>query len=412
MKERILIIEDNKALSKIIAKKMKKNLDFDIVQAYTFAEAEDIINENDDFFIALCDLNLPDAPNGEIVDFVLSKGLPVIVLTGSMDDDLQKEMMGKDIVDYVYKGNIEDVNYIFSLISRLSKNRDIKIMLVDDSRVMRNEVKKMLHTQMFNILVAAHGEEALNYLENNKDIKLVLTDFNMPVIDGVELTKKIREIFNKNEMIVIAMTGNNEPLISVKFLKIGANDFISKPFSKEELICRINNTLDFNEQLEKLTNMAHKDFLTKVYNRRYFFEKIVKFYEDKSSFAVSMIDIDNFKKINDKYGHNIGDKILMVLSNTLMKNTKGSDLIARFGGEEFCVALKNIDKKQAIGFFVKLRKIISDINIQVAKESINITVSIGLSFSDNEKNINTLLIEADEALYRAKNFGKNRVEIS
>jgi len=410
MKERILIIEDNKALSKIIAKKMKKNLDFDIVQAYTFAEAEDIINENDDFFIALCDLNLPDAPNGEIVDFVLSKGLPVIVLTGSMDDDLQKEMMGKDIVDYVYKGNIEDVNYIFSLISRLSKNRDIKIMLVDDSRVMRNEVKKMLHTQMFNILVAAHGEEALNYLENNKDIKLVLTDFNMPVIDGVELTKKIREIFNKNEMIVIAMTGNNEPLISVKFLKIGANDFISKPFSKEELICRINNTLDFNEQLEKLTNMAHKDFLTKVYNRRYFFEKIVKFYEDKSSFAVSMIDIDNFKKINDKYGHNIGDKILMVLSNTLMKNTKGSDLIARFGGEEFCVALKNIDKKQAIGFFVKLRKIISDINIQVAKESINITVSIGLSFSDNEKNINTLLIEADEALYRAKENGRNRVE--
>ncbi len=411
MKERILIIEDNKALSKIISKKMEKNLDFDIIQAYTFAQAEEIIDENDDFFITLCDLNLPDAPNGEIVDFVLSRGLPVIVLTGSIDDDLQKEMVGKNIVDYVYKGNIEDVNYIFSLISRLSKNRDIKLMLVDDSMVVRNEVKKILHNQMFNVLVAAHGEEALNYLENNKDIKLVLTDFNMPVIDGVELTKTIRETFDKNEMIIIAMTGNNEPMISAKFLKIGANDFIKKPFGKEELICRINNALDFNEQLKKMSNMAHNDFLTKVYNRRYFFQEIVKFYQDKSSFAVSMIDIDNFKKINDKYGHDIGDSVLVSLANILRENTKGSDLVARFGGEEFCIALRNIDKKQAVGFFAKLRKIISNLNIQTKKGKINITVSIGLSFSGEKKNIDMLLKEADEALYRAKNLGKNRVEI-
>ncbi len=410
LKERILIIEDNKALSKIITKKMEKNLDFEVIQAYSYAQAEEIIEENDDFFITLCDLNLPDAPNGEIVDFVLSCGLPVIVLTGSIDDELRSEMLKKSIVDYVYKGNIEDVNYIFSLINRLSKNRDIKVLLVDDSMVIRNDVKKILKSQMFKTLVAAHGEEALSYLETNKDIELVLTDYNMPVIDGVELTKRIREEHSKEEMVIIAMTGKNDPLISAKFLKIGANDFISKPFSKEELICRINNMLDSKEQLEKLNSMVNRDFLTKAYNRRYFFSEIKSFYQQKIPFAIAMLDIDHFKKVNDKYGHDIGDMVIIALANILKRNTKGADIVSRFGGEEFCIALRDIDKKRAIGFFAKIRKTIADHTINTNGKTIKFTVSIGVSFSDGS-DIEELIKRADSALYRAKNGGRNRVEI-
>ncbi|MFK5882079.1 MAG: diguanylate cyclase [Sulfurospirillum sp.] len=411
VQERILIIEDNKALSKIIAKKMEKNLDFEIVQAYTFEEAKKIIEENDDFFVALCDLNLPDAPNGEIVDFVLSCGLPTIVLTGSMDDELRIEILSKNIVDYVYKGNIEDVNYIFSLIKRLSKNRDIKVLAVDDSIVVRNELKRVMQSQMFKTLIAAHGEEALNYLKDNQDISLVLTDFNMPVIDGVELTKQIREKYDKEKMIIIAMTGNSDHLISAKFLKIGANDFINKPFSKEELVCRINNTLDTKEHLERMSDMAHKDFLTKAYNRRYFFQEIQNFYKEQISFAVAMIDIDNFKKINDLYGHDVGDSIIVSLANILRKNTKGADLVARFGGEEFCIALRDVGKKQAVGFFAKLRKNIADQYLTIENKNINFTVSIGVSFSDGS-DIKKLISRADDALYRAKESGRNRVEIA
>ncbi len=411
MKERILIIEDNRALSKILTKKMEKNLDFEIIQAFSYDEAEEIINDNDDFFITLCDLNLPDAPDGEIVDFVISKGLPVIVLTGSIDEDLREEMLGKNIVDYVYKGNIEDVNYIFTLIQRLSKNRDIKVLAVDDSLVFRKEIKKLLQSQMFSVLIAAHGEEALNYLENNQDIKLVLTDFNMPVIDGVELTKNIREKHDKDDMPIIGMTGSEDHLVSAKFLKIGANDFINKPFSKEELICRINNTLDAKEHLEMITEIANKDFMTKAYNRRYFFQEMESFYKANSNFAIAMIDIDLFKKINDKYGHDIGDLVIITLSNTLKYHTKGSDLVARFGGEEFCIALRDVDKKQAVGFFAKLRKTICDLSINTINAKIKFSVSIGVAFSGDKK-IDELLKEADEALFRAKENGRNRVEIA
>jgi len=411
MKERILIIEDNKALSKILTKKMEKNLDFEIIQAYSFSEAEEIIEDNDDFFITLCDLNLPDAPDGEIVDFVISSGLPVIVLTGSIDKDLRQKMLGKNIVDYVHKGNIEDVNYIFTLIQRLSKNRDIKVLAVDDSLVFRKEIKKILQSQMFKVLIAAHGEEALNYLENNQDVKLVLTDFNMPVINGVELTKKIRETHDKNDILIIAMTGNDDHLVSAKFLKIGANDFINKPFSKEELVCRINNALDAKEHLEIVSEMANKDFMTKAYNRRYFFQEIESFYDTNSSFAIAMIDIDLFKKINDRYGHDVGDIVIITLANTLKHHTKGSDLVARFGGEEFCIALRDVDKKKAIGFFAKLRKTVSDLNINTTNAKIKFSVSIGVAFS-NDKKIGELLKEADDALYRAKENGRNRVEIA
>ncbi len=412
MKERILIVEDNKALSKLMTKKMSQNLDFEIIQAYSMADVERELEENDDFFVALLDLNLPDAPNGEVVDFVLSYGIPSIILTGNIDDELREEMFKKDIVDYVFKGNIEDVNYIFSLIERLSKNRDIKVMIVDDSLVSRKEVKRILESQMFKVLVAAHGEEALSYLEDNFDVKLVLTDYNMPVINGVELTKEIRQKYSKNDMIIIAMTGSDEALISAKFLKIGANDFITKPFSREELICRVNNTLDTKEYLDKISNMAHIDFLTNLNNRRYFFEKVEEFIKSEKDFAVGMIDVDFFKKFNDTYGHEGGDMALRHLARILKENTKGSDIVSRFGGEEFCIALKDVDEKKAVSFFVKLRKIIAESRLVLSGKEADLTVSIGVSFSQGRNNIEDIINEADEALYKAKNGGRNRVEIA
>ncbi len=412
IKERILLVEDNKALSNLVRRKMEQNLNYEVIQAYSYREAEEILEDNDDFFIALLDLNLPDAPNGEIVDFILSYNIPSIILTGTIDDNIREEMISKNIIDYVYKGNMDDVNYIFSLIKRLSKNRYIKVMVVDDSQVIRNKIKKVLEKQMFKVIVAAHGEEALNYLESNPDIELILTDYNMPVINGLELTKEIRKKYDKNQLIIISVTSSNEQLISAKFLKIGANDFINKPFSDEELICRVHNMIEAKEYITKMTNMAHLDFLTDLYNRRYFFDNIEDFLKDKNGFAIGMLDIDHFKKINDRYGHDVGDEVIKEIAKVLKNETKGSDIVARFGGEEFCIALRNIDKKSAVGFFVKIRRIISEKIVAVNNEKIKMTVSIGVAFKEDGDKIEDILKKADEALYEAKNSGRNRVEIA
>ncbi len=412
-KEKILIVEDNKALSKLIVKKMNASLDFDVVAVYSFAEAKALVEKDNDFFVALLDLNLPDAPDGEVVDMVLSHNIPSIILTGSMDKETREAILKKDVIDYVVKGNIDDVNYIFSLIERLHKNRGVKVLVVDDSMVQRAQLKELLKHQMFTVMVAAHGEEALVFLRDNPDIKLVLTDFNMPVIDGLELTKEIRKSKSKNELPIIAMTASNKELISAQFLKIGANDFINKPFTKEELACRIHNSLDVVELLGRVQQLANYDFLTNISNRRHFFECMHAYMlETKEPFALCMIDVDNFKTINDSFGHDVGDSVLITLAKVLKDNLKGSDIVARFGGEEFCVALKNVDEKQALEFFFKLRTIIATTPIRPSgHKAFNFTVSMGVTFSDLES-IDAMLKHADMALYKAKQNGKNRVEVA
>lgn len=414
-KERILVVDDNKALSKLLAKKITMQIDFDVDIAHSFQEAQNYVNEGNDYFVALLDLNLPDAPDGQIVDYAVSKKIPSIVLTGNIDSNVRKKILDKDVIDYVYKGNLDDVNYIFSLIERLSKNRAYKVMIVDDSIVARNEVKRILQEQRFQVFAAAHGEEALSYLEDNPDIKLILTDYNMPVIDGFELTKKIREKFDKTDLSIIAITAVSEEMLSSKFLKVGANDFINKPFTKEELVCRVNNSIEALEYIETIRGLANNDFLTGVSNRRYFFRAMQEFYagfnKEDSSFAIAMLDIDKFKNINDTHGHEIGDKVIQKLAEVLKDNTKGSDMIARFGGEEFCIFLKDVTKEQAVEFFVRLRLKIAQSPLITPEKKVAFTVSIGVAFSD-EENLDEILNQADMALYQAKKNGKNRVEIA
>ena len=415
-KNKILIVEDNRALARLIAKKMEDKVEMEIDVAYTMAEAQAFLSDPKEYFIALLDLNLPDAPNGEIVDYVISKGLPSIVLTGSMDDATRESFIHKDIVDYVYKGNMADINYIFQIINRLSKNRQYKVMIVEDSVPLRNSLKKILTSLQFQVFTAAHGEEATNYFANNPDMKLVLCDYRMPIKDGLEVLKEIRDAGDKNQIGVLMMTSPSENVNGAIFLKNGANDFIAKPFVKEELICRVNNLIEAMENINQIADFANKDFLTGVYNRRYFYDDMNEYLayaeERAEPYAVAMLDIDHFKQINDTYGHDGGDRALKTLAKKLIDETKKGDLVARFGGEEFCIVLKNVSNEEAVKFFVNLRASIANCKAQLKKEQIKFTVSIGVAFGRSDYRLDELLELADEALYRAKENGRNRVEIA
>ena len=415
-KSKILIVEDNKALAKLIAKKMEDNTEMQVDVAHSLAEAQAFLTKAKDYFITLLDLNLPDAPNGEVVDFVASKGLPIIVLTGSMDDKTRETFMDKDIVDYVYKGNMSDVNYIFHMIDRLKNNKQYKVMVVEDVMQTRNDVKKILQNLQFQVFTAAHGEEAMNYFADNPDIKLVVSDYGMPVKDGLEVLKELREQKDKNELGVIMMTSANENVSGAVFLKNGANDFIAKPFLKEELICRVNNTIENMENINKIANFANKDFLTGLFNRRYFYDDmqgyLASLEENPMPYAVAVIDVDGLKNINDKYGQDSGDKILKLLAKKLIDDTKSSDIAARFGGGEFCVLLKDVSQEDAVKFFVGLRAAIAANPVNIKNESVKISVSIGVTFGKSDYNVDEILELADEALYRAKQNGRNRVEIA
>ncbi|HEY9203657.1 MAG TPA: response regulator, partial [Sulfurimonas sp.] len=354
MSNRILVVEDNKTLAKLIAKKISLELDFEVDVAYNLSEAK-LFLKRYKYFLTLLDINLPDAPNGEIVDYALEKENRVIVLSGNIDKEFRKKMLKKNIIDYVTKSGANDVNYIIQNIKRLKKNQNHKILLIDDSLVFRKQMQGMLENMFFKVISVAHGEEALGMLESTPDISLVLTDYHMPVMNGLELTGEIRKKYMKNELAIIVISGDDDDETTALFLKNGANDYIKKPFSKEEFSCRINNSIEALENIQEITNSAERDFLTGLYNRRYFFTNASKYFEDAKEnsehFAIAMIDIDNFKKINDTYGHDAGDRAIVHLADILRTNVSNEDIVARFAAEEFGVLLKDVSSQKAVEIF-------------------------------------------------------------
>ncbi len=413
MSEKILIVEDNKTLAKLISKKIQHALEMEVDVAYTLSEAK-LFLARYKYFITLLDINLPDAPNGEVVDYALSKKNHVIVLSANIDKEFRKKMLQKSIIDYVNKGGAGDINYIIQSIERLRKNREHKVLVVDDSMVFRKQMQSMLENLFFEVITVAHGEEALGMLQAKPNISLVLTDYNMPVMNGLELTYEIRQTYSKDELCILALSGNEDAEVSALFLKHGANDYIKKPFSKEEFSCRVNNSIEALENIQTIMNYANRDYLTGLYNRRYFYSAMSEYIEDvKQSgeqFAVAMIDIDHFKKVNDTYGHDIGDRVIVTLADILRSSTSPRDVVARFGGEEFCIVLKNINRYSAEDILTRIHTEVANYSLQIDQERvITFTISIGAVLYHDGETLDDAINEADMLLYKAKKEGRNKL---
>ncbi len=416
MNKKILIVEDNKTLANITAKKLQTFFNIEVDVAYSFQEAKLFLSHGK-YFITLLDIVLPDAPNGEVIDYAIAKKNHVIVVSGNIDKEFRRSILKKNIIDYVNKDNPNDIKYLdytIQTIQRLYKNRTHKVLVVDDSMVFRKQMQNMLENLFFEVTAVSHGEEALGMLSVKPDISLVITDYNMPVMDGLELTLKIRETYTKDELCILALSGNSDDEVSALFLKHGANDYIGKPFSKEEFSCRVNNSIEALENIQKITQYANRDYLTGLYNRRYFYQSVSEYIEqiqdNGEQCAIAMIDIDHFKKVNDTYGHDVGDKVIVSLSDILRSGTNPNDVVARFGGEEFCIVLKNIDRNSSREILERLRESVESFTLEIDEQTIvKFTISLGAVLHDPAETLDDSVNASDMLLYKAKNSGRNRL---
>lgn len=415
---KILVVEDSKMFASVISSEIRASLGFECKVAASLEETRVIVEENPaDYFMAILDLSLPDAHDEQIVDYVVSRGIPAIVFTGNFSDDVRERILSKDVVDYVLKESTQDVDYLVRAINRIYKNQSIKVLVVDDSRVTRTLLKSTLAVQKFTVLEASNGEDALEVLKQHPDIKLVITDYSMPGMDGFQLVSTIRKKYSSDRMAIIGISAHGSGILSARFLKKGANDFVNKPFAKEELYCRVNQNIEMLEYIEAIQDASNKDYLTGLYNRRYFFDLGRKIFENAKrgnlEITIAMIDIDHFKRINDTYGHDAGDTALKWIAHMIGKNIRKADLLARFGGEEFCVLAANMKKEKTFSFFDDLRKRIEENKINIGTENttaaeISLTISIGVT-TRIDRSLETTINHADELLYRAKQEGRNRV---
>lgn len=407
----ILVVDDSKTICETLKKLITDKLNFNVIVANSKRECEEKLLEfRQNIAVAVLDLSLPDAPNGEVIDSVSKFDIPSIVLTGSaMKENI---LRNKDIVDYVIKEGSFTYEYILNLVERIVTNYHLKVLVVDDSKVAALQTINLLKRYQLKCLYAKDGKEALEILANENEIKIIFTDYNMPILNGLELTKKIRNTYSKDELSIVVMTSDKSHDIVSKFLKFGANDFLYKGFSEEEFFARLNSNLETLELFQTIKDKANKDYMTGMFNRRYFFDEGNQLYlssvKNNDSVSVAMFDIDKFKNINDTYGHDIGDIAICEVANIVNKHFPKDAIISRFGGEEFCVIQSKIKKDDFLKILETIRKEFETNIITTQKGDIKYTVSVGYTTLKGTS-LDDMVNCSDEGLYLAKNNGRNQV---
>ncbi|MCX8999769.1 response regulator [Rhizobiaceae bacterium BDR2-2] len=242
---RIVVAEDSHMFTSMIGSSLKETLGIEVEICRNFEDLQLLYEKTSEpIALAISNINLPGAENGEALDYLIDLSVPVIVFTGTMQDTMREKILAMDIVDYVLKDNIFAVDMLVEAVCRFLTNHRHHVLIVDDSATARALLSSRLKRYNFRVSTAEDGAKALAILKANPDIGLVITDYNMPDIDGFELTRRIRAARGHHELRIIGVSSSSDRLLSAKFLKAGGNDFMLRPFIDEEFYCRVNQNLD------------------------------------------------------------------------------------------------------------------------------------------------------------------------
>lgn len=304
-----------------------------------------------------------------------------------------------------------------------NQERTYRVLVADDSPIGRKSLEHALEGERFSLLQAKNGNEALELFAKHAP-EIVITDWMMPDFSGPELCERIRGSGQRGYTYIILLTSNTEKESIVKGLSAGADDYLTKPFDRGELLARIGvgrRFIELHREIDAknklLAEMANTDPLTGLPNRRAIEEWAERQLHGAArhgySFWVVHADVDCFKSVNDNYGHEAGDMVLQKFAEILKGHTRASDICGRMGGDEFLVVLTHVDEKN-IGVAVdRLRQQFAAMKFHLGAESVSVTASFGVAgFNRKEPpEFCRLVRQADKALYAAKRGGRNQVRV-
>jgi two-component system cell cycle response regulator len=303
-----------------------------------------------------------------------------------------------------------------------------KVLLVEDDSLQAGTAKDMLLKNGYEVLWEKDGIGAIKAVKTSRP-DIILLDLVLPGLDGYEVCRWLKQDDASKDIPIIMLTVKSDLADKVSGFQIGADDYLPKPYDDLELNARIYAALRTkalqdelrrkNRQLEELLGkveyLAITDALTGVFNRRRFHDVLSQEFEKAKRYgtplSLVMVDIDHFKNVNDLYGHQIGDKVLLTVSQILLSNIREVDTLARFGGEEFALIFPSTARQDAVVAADRIRKSVEESTFPGTKGSI--TVSIGIAGLPDKAlaDDNGMLRCADFALYRAKQNGRNRTEV-
>jgi two-component system cell cycle response regulator len=299
----------------------------------------------------------------------------------------------------------------------------MKILIADDDATSRLVLTGVLQKFGHEVVATVNGSEAWETMQRPDAPTLAILDWMMPGLDGVEVVRRVRSLKSDEPPYLILLTSMSEKADIVTGLEAGADDYLSKPFDPGELRARVDvgrRVTDLQAKLREvhdaLADEAMHDPLTRALNRRAFADVLSRAlsreHRQRLGLALGICDVDEFKKVNDVHGHQVGDEVLCGLVQQLASNMRAEDVVGRQGGDEFVVLAENTGDADVGLLYERARAAVADHPIQTMAGDLSITISFGVSRWKEGDTADDLLGAADAALYRAKGAGRNQVVVA
>jgi len=298
----------------------------------------------------------------------------------------------------------------------------MKILVAEDDMLSRTMLEKSLERAGYEVIAVNNGVRAISALDSEDPPRLALLDWIMPGKDGADVCREVRSRRDRAYTYLILLSSKESKQDIVQGLEAGADDYLTKPYDDEELKARLRageRILHLEDRLvearENMRFQATHDPLTSLWNRGVIEEllsrEIHRSRREKSCTVIMLCDVDHFKNVNDRYGHNTGDDVLKELARRLQHSVRSYDMVGRFGGEEFLVILNKCDPSSAATRAENLRAAIAKKPFQTRSNALDVTISVGLTLSTDfeHESLDEILAATDVAMYAAKNAGRNCV---
>ncbi|OZG75280.1 diguanylate cyclase response regulator [Hahella sp. CCB-MM4] len=420
-----LVVESSRLYHKVLSN-MLVAYDFEVYIHESGKSAIDNV-EKQSYDVICVSMHLPDMTGIDFTETVRggqrNADTPILIVTSESNSDMLSRALSAGATDIIPKDaltRLEERLHSLIPLGPFRYNVSGRALYLEDSLTIAKAMDTKLNRLGLDMDHAFSIADALELLER-QSYDLIMTDIVLEHNEtGIDFIKKIRSSPQSpyQQLPILAVTGVDNVNRKIRALRAGANDYITKPVLDDELYARISNLVASKRLIEQLTqerqrllDLATKDHLTGLYNRHFLVEvakrKFSEAYRYQSDLSVLVMDIDHFKRINDTYGHNIGDLVLKCIGEALQDFFRDGDFVARFGGEEFVILLTRCNLEQANYRAEELRELIEDLH----PNSIDVTVSIGTSSITHERKeyFDEVFTRADQALYSAKENGRNQI---
>lgn len=445
-KEDSILIVDDLEFNRNILREMMKD-QYRIYEASNGREALEILEEHStEIRLILLDIVMPVMDGKEFLTIknknLMFRDIAVIIITAEEDKQMQLNMLESGVNDYItkpfikesvlrrinnvleYNNRFRDMMYEYSKIAKkLSTKNSIydTILIVDDSDLNRAIMRDIFKND-FTVLEATNGEEALIIIQQyNYRVDVILLDLFMPVMDGVEFLNLKKQNEMMADIPVVVITADDTVAQQVNVLELGASDYVVKPIVADILMRRVNNVMESRYQYKKMLKQYYNvveqttaDPLTHLYSKSTAEEMIMRIIKDNPDkcHALIVMDVDDFKELNDEHGHSYGDVVLINLADRMKKFFRTGDVLARATGFQFCMFMQDVPS--AIIAEKKCQELLAEISkMRIGKKQISVTCSLGIAITENRPmKFGDLYERAEVALVEAKKLGKSQTMIS